>query len=69
MTFSDLERRDVRSRVFFGESPYIRSCRLTNSDQIWHGNLCVEVWAYFHILGAGHNAPQFFSTHTYALTP
>jgi len=36
MSLSDLERRDTSGPVF-PVFPYVRSCRLTDSDQIRHG--------------------------------
>ena len=40
MISSDLERWDARDPLFLRISirTRIRSCRLTKSDQIWHGN-------------------------------
>jgi len=37
MTLNDPKRRDA-SGLLFGGPPYVRSHRLTNSNQIWHGN-------------------------------
>jgi len=37
MTLNDPERRDA-SGLLFGGPPYVRSHRLTNNNQIWHGN-------------------------------
>ena len=84
MTLSDLERRHAKcpflhrkigllaSRLSTSSSgPLLGAYRLTNSDQVWHGNPCgrgvnLGVSHASYPKGRKHSATKFFWTPTYS---